>query len=93
MVGALVCSQLPGILGHKLALVTRPGYAQVPGLLVRCQIVLVRAGVVAHIAVKRFTLERKFMSCGHCQEMGQLANLASDWLFTLVQPIRSQLDC
>ena len=30
------------------------------------------------------------MSCIHCQEFGQLADLASDWLFTLVQPIRSQ---
>ena len=27
----------------------------------------------------------------HCQELGQLAVLASDWLFTLVQSIRSQL--
>ena len=25
------------------------------------------------------------------KELGQLADLASDWLFTLVQPIRSQL--
>ena len=36
-------------------------------------------------------LRRKFMSCGHCQELGQLAVLASDWLFTLLQPIRSQV--
>ena len=28
-----------------------------------------------------------------CQELGQLADLASDWLCTLVQPIRSQLAC
>ena len=35
----------------------------------------------------------KFMSCSHGQEMGQLAVLASDWLFTLVQPIRRQLAC
>ena len=42
--------------------------------------------------VKLLDLKRKFMSCGHCQELGQLADLASDWLlFTLVQPIRSQL--
>ena len=35
----------------------------------------------------------KFMSCCHFQMLGQLADLASDWLFTLVQPIRSQLAC
>ena len=29
-------------------------------------------------------LEWKLMSCTHCQKLGQLANLASDWLFTLV---------
>ena len=29
----------------------------------------------------------KFMSCSHCLELGQLAGLASDWLFTLVQQI------
>ena len=35
---------------------------------------------------------RKLMSLSHCQELGQLADLASDWLFPLVQePIRSQL--
>ena len=28
-------------------------------------------------------LDRKFMSHSHCQELGQLAVLASDWLFTL----------
>ena len=38
-------------------------------------------------------LKRKFMSCSHCQELGQLADLASDKLFTLVQPIMSQLAC
>ena len=36
---------------------------------------------------------QKLMSCSHCQELGQLADLVSDWLFTLVQPIRGQLDC
>ena len=36
-------------------------------------------------------LKRKLLSCSHGQELGQLADLASDWLFTLVQPIRSQL--
>ena len=34
---------------------------------------------------------RKFMSCSHSQELGQLDSLASDWLYTLVQPIRCQL--
>ena len=29
------------------------------------------------------------MSCSHGQELGQFTDLASDWLFTLVQPIRS----
>ena len=36
-------------------------------------------------------LKWKFLSCSHCQELGQLADLASDWLLTLVQPISSQL--
>ena len=31
----------------------------------------------------------KFMSWSHCQELSQLADLASGWLFTLVQPVRS----
>ena len=35
----------------------------------------------------------KFMSCSHCQELCQLTVLASDWLFNLVQPIRSQFAC
>ena len=26
----------------------------------------------------------KFMSCSHCQELGQGAKLTSDWLFTVV---------
>ena len=30
-------------------------------------------------------LNQKFMSCSHRQELGQLDDLASDWLFTLVQ--------
>ena len=29
-------------------------------------------------------LKRRFMSCGHCHELGQFADLASDWLYTLV---------
>ena len=32
----------------------------------------------------------KLVSCSHGQELGQLADLASDCLFTLVHPIRSQ---
>ena len=36
-------------------------------------------------------LWRKILSCGQSQELSQLADLASDWLFTLVQPIRSPL--
>ena len=42
---------------------------------------------------KEEVLGCKFMSCSHCQELCQLADLASDWLLTLVQPIRSQLAC
>ena len=33
----------------------------------------------------------KLVSFSHCHEFSQHAVLASDWLFTLVQPIRSQL--
>ena len=29
-------------------------------------------------------LKRKLMSCSHGKELGQLGDLASDWLFTLV---------
>ena len=32
----------------------------------------------------------KLLSCCQSQELGQLADPAFDWLFTLVQPIRSQ---
>ena len=55
----------------------------------------VAAGAVPAAAAPHFyrSLEWKLMSCSHCQELGQLADLASDWLFTLVQPIRSQLAC
>ena len=46
---------------------------------------------------RRFKIFRlqgwKLMSSSHCQELGQLADLASDWLFTLMQLIRSQLAC
>ena len=35
----------------------------------------------------------KFINCSHCQELCQPPVLASDWLFTLVQPIRSKLAC
>ena len=41
--------------------------------------------------VAHFLLGRKLVS--HGQKIGQLADPASDWLFTLVQPIRSQLAC
>ena len=37
--------------------------------------------------------EWKLMSCSHGQELGQLADLTSGWLFTSVQPIRSLLAC
>ena len=43
--------------------------------------------------IKSLPLGWTFMSCSHCQELGQLAVLASDRLLTLVQPIRSQLAC
>ena len=36
-------------------------------------------------------LKRKLMSLSHCQELGQLAYWASDWLFTLVQPAEASL--
>ena len=36
-------------------------------------------------------LEWKVLSGSHCQELGQLADLASNFLFTPVQPIRNQL--
>ena len=43
---------------------------------------------VSLVVVMLFSLERvlgwKFLSCSHCQELCQLADLASDWLFTLV---------
>ena len=39
-------------------------------------------------------LARKLTSLSHCQELGQLTELASDWLIsTLEQLIRSQLAC
>ena len=37
--------------------------------------------------------KREFISCSHCQELCQLADLASNWLSTVVKPIRSQLAC
>ena len=33
----------------------------------------------------------KLISLSHGQELGQIADLASDWMFTLVQQIRSPL--
>ena len=49
-------------------------------------------GRPAHVVVLRHVperlvvkqLKRKFVSCSHCQELGQLADRASDWLFTLL---------
>ena len=38
-------------------------------------------------------LKRKLVSFSHGQELGQCTDLASDWLFNLVQPIRSQFAC
>ena len=38
-------------------------------------------------------LKRKLLSLSHGLELGQLADLAVDWLFILVYPIRSQLIC
>ena len=34
-------------------------------------------------------LGRKLLTCSHSQELSQCADLASDWLFILLQPIRS----
>ena len=36
----------------------------------------------------RLALKRKFMSCSHSRELGQVADLASDWVFTLVLAIQ-----
>ena len=36
---------------------------------------------------------QKFMSCSHSQVLSQLADLAFDWLLTLLQPMRSRLAC
>ena len=45
-------------------------------------------GVVLNLDVIKdaplVVLERKFMTCSHCLELCQFADLASDWLFTLV---------
>ena len=46
--------------------------------------VLVVTGDEAVVGTEVVNLKRKFMSCCHCQELGQLTDLASDWLFTLV---------
>ena len=45
--------------------------------------------VVLHLAPAVPTEVEIYISCIHYQELGRLADLASDWLFTLVQPIRS----
>jgi len=65
-----------------------------PAPLHRLLLLLLLRGQVGVVVVRdRRGLERKFMSCSHGQEMDQLTLLASDWLLTLGQPIRSQLDC
>ena len=38
-------------------------------------------------------LRRKLLSYSQSQKFGQFSHLASDWLFALVHPIRSQLAC
>ena len=43
-----------------------------------------RVGAEGQVAPCDEVLGWKFMICSHCQELGQLADLASDWLFTLV---------
>ena len=56
-------------------------------------VVVVESVVVVVGVVEVEVLKRKLMSLSHGQELGQLADLPSDCLFTLVQPIRSQLSC
>ena len=46
--------------------------------------VLVVTGDEAVVGTEVVNLKRKFMGCYHCQELGQLTDLASDWLFNLV---------
>ena len=43
------------------------------------------------IALVQGLVCQKLLSYCHSQELGQLADLASDWLLILVKPIRSQL--
>ena len=43
-----------------------------------------RGGRRLGAAAQSKVLKRKFMSCSHFQELGQLADLASDWLFSLL---------
>ena len=42
------------------------------------------AGDSPAVTVESSLQERKFMICRHSQELAQLADLASDWLFILV---------
>ena len=46
---------------------------------------------VGHRDVVAVHLGWKFISCSQSQELCQLADLASDWLFILKQPIRSRI--
>ena len=64
-----------------------------PAPLHRLLLLLLRGQVGVVVVRDRRGLERKSMSCSHGQEMDQLTLLASDWLLTLGQPIRSQLVC
>ena len=47
-------------------------------------------GVVAEKLVKQVVKEQgwKLMSCGHCQELGQQASMAPDWVHKREQPVR-----
>ena len=49
---------------------------------------------LGHLAAMLHTpgnLGRKLLSCSQCQELGQRANLASDWLLENKGPIRSRV--
>ena len=40
------------------------------------------AALSVYYRYRMYQQERKFMSCSHCQELGQLADLTSVWLFS-----------
>ena len=52
-----------------------------------------RHGLSAEEGGGGHALEWKLLSRSHVKGLCQLSDLASDWLFTLVQPIRSHLTC